>query len=155
MSDDVAGHAHLRRSVPVPVAIGEQLGNRFDFWNYVRGEAADVLQPNVWKVGGITEWLKVAHLAQSANLTIAPHNALELSAHLVGAITNGFMVENIEGGNLADFGVVIEAPAVTNAQVRLDSRPGHGVVFDEAALAAHLMDATGVVEREPAVHEGL
>lgn len=155
MSDDVAGHAHLRRSVPVPVAIGEQLGNRFDFWNYVRGDAADILQPNPWKVGGITEWMKVAHLAQSANLAIAPHNALELSAHLVGATTNGFMVENIEGGNLADFGIVLEAPKVTKARVCLDERPGHGVVFDETALEPHVMDVSGVVEREPAVHDGL
>src|SRR5690606_18376493 len=92
LSDDVAGHAHLRRNSQIPVAIGEQLGNRFDFWNYVRAEAADILQPNVWKVGGITEWMKIAHLAQHANLTVAPHNSLELSAHLVGAVPNGWMV---------------------------------------------------------------
>jgi len=55
LSDDVAGHAHVRAGSGVPVAIGEELGNRFEFWNYVRAEAVDVLHPNVWKVGGITE----------------------------------------------------------------------------------------------------
>lgn len=94
------------RTCGVPVAIGEQLGNRHDFWAYIRAEVADVLQPNVWKVGGVGEWMKIAHAAQLANLVIAPHDSLELSCHLVDAIRNGFLVENIFGGNLSDLGVV-------------------------------------------------
>lgn len=154
LSDDVAGHAHVRAAGTLPVAIGEQLGNRFDFWNYVRADAADYLQPNVWKVGGITEWMKIAHMAQHANLPVAPHNALELSAHLVGAVPNGWMIENIFGGNLADFGIVDTAPKVVNASVRLGEEPGHGIVFNEAALAPFEM-AAGLVQREPATHAGL
>jgi L-alanine-DL-glutamate epimerase-like enolase superfamily enzyme len=154
LSDDVAGHAHVRATGALPVAVGEQLGNRFDFWNYVRADAADYLQPNVWKVGGITEWLKIAHLAQHANLPVAPHSALELSAHLLAAVPNGWMVENIFGGNLADFGIVDEAPEVEGARVRLGARPGHGVVFNETALARFVM-TEGVVQREQTTHAGL
>ncbi len=155
LSDDIAGHAHVRNAGGVPVAIGEQLGNRFDFWNYVRAEAADILQPNVWKVGGITEWLKIAHMAQVANLSIAPHNALELSAHLVAAVPNATMVENIEGGNLADFGIVQKAPEVHNATIILPHTPGHGIVFDEDALAQHLLPEGAAVVRELTTHAGL
>lgn len=155
LSDDVGGHAHLRRNSRVPVAIGEQLGNRFDFWNYVRADAVDVLQPNVWKVGGITEWLKIAHMGQHANLPVAPHNALELSAHLVGAVSNGWMVENIEGGNLADFGIVRDAPRVENAQIRLEETLGHGVVFDEDALKPLALVPGAIIDRESTAHGGL
>lgn len=155
LSDDVQGHAHLRSRIGIPVALGEQLCNRFEFWNYVRTGAADVLQPNVWKVGGITEWIKIAHMAQHANLTVAPHNSLELSSHLMGAVPNGWAVENIEGGNLADFGIIEQAPYIENARVTLTDIPGHGVVFDEAALAFYEMDAQSVVERKNSAHNGI
>lgn len=155
LSDDVAGHAHVRATGGIPVAIGEQLSNRFEFWNYVRAGAADVLQPNVWKVGGITEWMKIAHLAQHANLMIAPHNALELSSHLVAAVANGFMVENIFGGNLDDLGAVSERPQIASARMRLSRAPGHGVIFDLANLAGRQLALDAAVEREPVSHGGL
>lgn len=155
LSDDVAGHANLRKRIGIPVAIGEQLCNRFDFWSYVMTGAADILQPNVWKVGGITEWIKIAHMAQHANLVIAPHNALELSAHLIGAIPNGRMIENIEGGNLADLGVVTQGPTIENARVHLDDIPGHGVVFSEAVLARFSLNPLATIDRCSSIHEGV
>ncbi len=135
--------------------LGEQLGNRFEFWNYVVAEAVDVVQPNVWKVGGITEWLKIAHLAQHANLPIAPHDSLELSRHLVAGVANGFMVENIFGGNLSDLGVVEEPVAIAGGRTRLPETPGHGVVFREDMLARYALKPGEIVRREPSVHGGL
>ncbi len=155
LSDDVAGHAHLRRTCGVPIAIGEQLGSRYDFWAYIRAEAADVLQPNVWKVGGVGEWMKIAHAAQLANLVVAPHNSLELSCHLVGAIRNGFPVENIFGGNLSDLGVVEEPVAVAHGRIALPKHPGHGVVFCRDKLESHRLHPGKPVPREPSVHSGL
>ncbi len=48
--------------------------------------------------------MRIAALAHSANLLIAPHDALELSQHLVPAVSNGYMVENIFGSDLFDLG---------------------------------------------------
>jgi len=155
LSDDVAGHAHLRRTCGVPVAIGEQLGNRYDFWAYIRAEAADVLQPNVWKVGGVGEWMKIAHAAQLANLVIAPHDSLELSCHLLGAIRNGYLVENIFGGNLSDLGVVEEPVTVTRGRIALSQKPGHGVVFQGDRLKSYRLKPGKPVLREASVHSGL
>ncbi|MEO7241686.1 MAG: mandelate racemase/muconate lactonizing enzyme family protein [Variovorax sp.] len=155
LSDDVAGHAHLRRTCGVPIAVGEQLGSRYDFWAYIRGEAADILQPNVWKVGGVGEWMKIAHAAQLANLVVAPHNSLELSCHLVGAIRNGFMVENIFGGNLSDLGVVEEPVNVVNGRIALPQQPGHGVIFQRDKLETHRLEPGKPVSRESSVHAGL
>lgn len=155
LSDDVRGHAHVRAAGGVPVAIGEQLGNRFEFWNYVVAGAVDVLQPNVWKVGGITEWLKIAHLAQHANLAIAPHDSLELSRHLVAGVANGFMVENIFGGNLSDLDMVEEPVAITRGRTRLPERPGHGVVFRQDVLDRHLLTPGEIIDRKPSFHGGL
>lgn len=155
LSDDVAGHAHLRRTCGVPIAVGEQLGNRYEFWAYIRAEAADVLQPNVWKVGGVGEWMKIAHAAQLANLVIAPHDSLELSCHLVGAIRNGFLVENIFGGNLSDLGVVEEPVTVARGRIALSQKPGHGVVFRGDRLKSYRLEPGRPVLREASVHSGL
>lgn len=155
LSDDVAGHAHVRAQCGIPVAIGEQLCNRFEFWNYVRQGAADILQPNVWKVGGITEWMKIAALAQSANLQIAPHNALELSQHLVAAATNGYMVEKIFGSDLYDLGATQTPIEVHAGKIALTEIPGHGVVFDGPALAANRLDHGTAIQRQSTTHAGL
>lgn len=155
LSDDVAGHVHVRSQGRIPVAIGEQLCNRFEFWNYVREGAADVLQPNVWKVGGITEWMKIAALAQSANLLVAPHNALELSQHLVAATSSGYMVEKIFGSDLFDLGATRSPVEVRAGKITLSDRPGHGVEFDGPALAAHRIDHGSVIKRQATTHGGL
>lgn len=155
LSDDIRGHAHVRAAGGVPVAVGEQLGNRFEFWNYVVAEAVDVVQPNVWKVGGITEWLKIAHLAQHANLPVAPHNSLELSRHLVAGVSNGFMVENIFGGNLSDLGVVEEPVAIERGRTHLSERPGHGVKFLKDVLLRYALTPGDVIDRTPSAHGGL
>ncbi len=136
ISDDVAGHAHVRAHGGVPLALGEQLCNRFEFWNYVRAEAVDILQPDVWKVGGITEWMKIAALAQCANLVVSPHGALEISLHLAGATPNSGMVENIFGLNLHDFGATTTPIEIRNGAIALPETPGHGVMLDGPALAA-------------------
>ena len=135
LSDDVAGHSQLRRASNVPVAVGEQLCNRYEFWNYVREEAADYLQPCVWKVGGITEWMKIANMAQCANLIISPHGALELSIHLAAAIGNCDRIENIFGVGLHELGITTVPPRIVDGLMVPDETPGHGVVLDGEALS--------------------
>lgn len=154
LSDDVDGHVHVRANGGIPVAIGEQLCHRFEFMRYIRREAADILQPHVAKVGGITEWMKIAHLAQAANLPMAPNAVLELSMHLIAAIANGYMVENILGSNLADLGIA-EPVEVRNGRIRLPDRPGHGTVFDWSALARYRVDPATVFKPQATTHQGL
>jgi L-alanine-DL-glutamate epimerase-like enolase superfamily enzyme len=155
LSDDVAGHAHVRAHGGVPVAMGESLCNRFEFWNYVRAEAVDYLQPDVGKVGGITEFLKIAALAQCANLVVSPHGVLELSLHLAGAIPNASKVENIFGLSLHELGATTAPVQIVDGTIALPQAPGHGVVFDGPALAAHEITAGAAFAREAITHAGI
>lgn len=134
LSDDVAGHARLRVNSTIPVAVGEQLCNKFEFWNYVRDNAVDVLQPCVWKLGGITEWFKVGAMAQTANLLISPHGALELSLHLAAAIPNSDKIENIFGVSLYELEVTTVETVIRDGFAVPPDMPGHGVVLDGPAL---------------------
>ncbi len=92
-SDNLEGLRHLRQKTAIPIALGENLYTRFDFRNLITMEAADIMQPDVSRVGGITEWIRVAHLASAYDIKIAPHGMQEIHASLLGAINNAMMVE--------------------------------------------------------------
>ncbi|QOL82524.1 mandelate racemase/muconate lactonizing enzyme family protein [Pseudooceanicola spongiae] len=144
-SDDVDGHARLASVSPTPIALGEEVSTRYEFWRYVSSGAVHYLQPNVLKVGGITEWLKIAHLGNCANLTIAPHGALEASVIVAAAIPGCYPVENIDGGSFMDQGIAHHAAAPVYGKVILSDAPGLGVDFDRAALAPYAAGPDTVV----------
>jgi L-alanine-DL-glutamate epimerase-like enolase superfamily enzyme len=150
LSDDVHGHRKVRDATGVPIAMGEQLCNRFEFWNYVRDDAADFLQPDVWKVGGVSEYLKIMALGGAANIDISPHACMELSVHLACAVPNALHVENIFGLNLYDFGATAEPLPVRDGRLSPTDTPGHGVVFDGPSLTeANEIQPGQAIDREP------
>lgn len=137
LSDDADSHARLAAQTRVPIALGEELSTRYEFWRYVSAGAVAYLQPNVLKVGGISEWLKIAHLGMAANLTIAPHGALEVSSIVAPSIPGCYPVENIDGGAFSDQGILEEPTCVHSGTIALSDRPGLGVSFDRGALAQY------------------
>ena len=150
LSDDVQGHRKLRQATGVPIALGEQLCNRFEFWNYVNADAADFLQPDVWKVGGVSEFMKIVALGGATNIDISPHAALELSVHLAAAAPNALHVENIFGLNLHDYGATANPAPVENGYLSPGDAPGHGVVFDGPSLTEENEVKPGQkIDREP------
>lgn len=132
--DDVAGHAALKRAVRTPIALGESLHSRAQFLDYLRADAVDYVQADVAFVGGLTEWLKIAHLAQVFGRPVAPHYMMELSLHMLCGVPNAFMLENVVGGSFTELGLLAEPIVVEGAVGRPPARPGHGIVFDRAAL---------------------
>lgn len=135
--DDIAGHAALKRAIATPIALGESLHSRAQFLAYLQAGAVDYVQADVAFVGGLTEWLKIAHLAQAFGKPVAPHFMMELSLHMLCGVPNGFMLENVIGGSFTELGLVEEPIVVENGVGVPPARPGHGVVFDRGALAAH------------------
>jgi len=138
--EDIEGHAHLRRSTRVPVAVGESLYTKHQFLDYLRAEAADVLQPDVGRVGGITEWMKIAHLCEAWNRPVAPHFLYELSMHLVCAVPNGLILENVTGGSLTELGYLSQPIRIENGCARPSQEPGHGISFDYERMQPFRVD---------------
>jgi len=92
--NDVRLLADLRRKTTIPIAAGQNEGSRFRHLELLLHGSVDFLQPNVFYVGGFTEALKVAALAQAFNIPISngggwPHHNM----HLQGAVANGTQVE--------------------------------------------------------------
>ena len=94
-AEDVAGHRQLREHTPIPVAVGESMYHLAQFREYLEQGACSIVQPDVARIGGITPWLKVAHLAEAFDVPVCPHFLMELHVSLCAAVPNAAWVEYI------------------------------------------------------------
>jgi L-alanine-DL-glutamate epimerase-like enolase superfamily enzyme len=94
-ADDVNGHARLAAATSVPIAVGESLYSLAQFREYLQQGACSIVQVDVARIGGITPWMKVAHLAESFGVGVAPHFLMELHTQLACSVQNGMWVEYI------------------------------------------------------------
>lgn len=125
-ADDIAGHAQLARATSVPVAVGESLYSLSQFKDYLTAGAASVVQVDVARIGGITPWLKVAHLAEAHNVTVCPHFLMELHLPLVCAIPNAKWLEYIPQLDL----ITKQEMKLENGHAFPSETPGLGIDWD-------------------------
>jgi D-arabinonate dehydratase len=91
--DDYDGHRKLAQATSIPIATGENEYTRYGFRDLIRHECAAILNADAKVLGGVTEFMKVAALAQANDLDIAPHGSQDIHVHLVAAISNGLILE--------------------------------------------------------------
>ena len=139
-ADDIAGHRRLCSSTPIPIAVGENLYNRYAFKEYLARDAASILQPDVARVGGVTEWLRVANTAHSFNTVVVPHFLMELHVHLVCAVPNAILLEHFPF--LDRF--VEEPVRVEEGYAYPTQSPGHGVRFTPQAAEEHCVESSSL-----------
>lgn len=94
-AEDVSGHVQLRRHTCIPVAVGESMYHLSQFREYLEQGACSIVQPDVARIGGITPWIKTAHLAEGFNVPVCPHFLMELHVSLCAAVPNAPWVEYI------------------------------------------------------------
>ena len=93
LADDIDGLAAVAAAIDIPVATGEHEYTKFGFRELIARGGADIVQPDVGRVGGVTEWMKVAHLAHAYNLPVAPHAFQLVHLHVACATPNLRIVE--------------------------------------------------------------
>ena len=93
LADDIEGLIRVSHSIDIPVATGEHEYTKYGFKELLTRGAVDIVQPDVGRVGGVTEWLKAAHMAHAFNLPVAPHGAQLVHLHLACATPNLKVVE--------------------------------------------------------------
>jgi len=141
LADDVEGHARLRRLVPCPLAIGENVYTLQQFNHYLARGACDFVQADVVRVGGITPYLEIAALARAWGVPLAPHFMMELSGQLLCCLPNAHILENIDGGSLSDLEALAEPIRIEDGWFTPPDVPGHGILFDRDRLAAYAVTA--------------
>ena len=134
--DDIAGHARIAKEGGVPLATGENFHTVYEFQHMINYGAIAFPEPDVATIGGITPWLKVAHLAETNNLPVTTHGVHDLQVHLLAAVPNASYLE-VHGFGLERF---IQHPLqIEEGEAIAPDRPGHGVEFDWQSLNAHKM----------------
>lgn len=136
-----------------PLAAGENHYTRYEFQHIVDTQAITILQPDLSKSGGITEVMRIAHLASTWKLPIHPHTSmtgLNMAAtiHFLCAIDNGGYFEADVSKNNRFRDQMASSPYEVDADgcVRPREAPGIGVEMDESFLAAHpLIDGPSYV----------
>ncbi len=129
-ADDLSGHERLSASTTLPVAVGESLYSPGQFREYLQRGACSVVQVDVARIGGITPWLKVAHLAETFNLPVCPHFLMELHVSLCAAVPNARWVEYIPQID----SLTTEPMRIEQGHAVPSDAPGLGIAWDFAAI---------------------
>ncbi len=129
-AEDISGHVQLARMTTIPIAVGESLYSLSHFREYLALGAAGIIQPDVARIGGITPWLKAAHLAEAFNVKVAPHFLMEIHVSLSAAVPNAIYVEHIpQLRAITHTGLAIE-----NGMAVAPDAPGLGIDWDMAKI---------------------
>lgn len=128
---DAEGHANLARSLDTPVATGEMLASVAEHVRLIEVGAADIVQPDAPRIGGITQFLKLAALAEAKQLEIAPHFAMEIHCHLAAAYPIEPWVEHFDWLDP----LFNEHLEIRDGRMWVSDRPGLGFTLSEQATA--------------------
>jgi L-alanine-DL-glutamate epimerase-like enolase superfamily enzyme len=129
--DDVHGHARIVREGGLPIATGENLHTLHEFAHFMRAGAVTFPEPDVTNCGGVTVFMKIAHLAEAFNLPVTSHGAHDVTVHLLAAVPNRSYLE-AHGFGLERF--IAHPLRIVDGLAQAPDRPGHGVEFDWRAL---------------------
>jgi L-alanine-DL-glutamate epimerase-like enolase superfamily enzyme len=140
--DHLHDYVLLRNSTPVPIAGGEVLTRRQTFTPWLQQRAFDIVQPDVTKVGGISEERRIAWMAEECGVRFIPHGwntALGLAAdlHLASANRNTDLVEYLTGSPFIDD--LVETPWKLDAEgmLAVPGGPGLGIAMNLDAVEKH------------------
>jgi L-alanine-DL-glutamate epimerase-like enolase superfamily enzyme len=128
--EDVDALAEVARAVDVPIAAGETFSTKYGFRRIIEKRAADIVIVDVLRCGGITEWMKVAAMAEAWTLPVASHCVHDLSAHVIAAIPNGLIVEYMPWWDV----IYKDPPQVKEGCFWIEDKPGIGLELDPKAI---------------------
>ena len=140
--DNLEGYAVLAREAPMRIAAGEWLNTRFEFYDLMEKGGIDVVQPDIGRVGGLTEAMRVCHAAQDRGRLVVPHCwktgiGIAASAHLAAAIPHCPFIEFLPK-ELCDSPLrrelTIDELHLEDGVLPLPEKPGLGVEVDMEAL---------------------
>ncbi len=127
---DHAGEARLAAALDVPIASGESAFSHDEFRLMIEHRCADILMPDVQRVGGPTEFLRIGQLAAASNVRVSGHTAPEMTLSLMACLPNGDCLEVMPWATPC----YAEQVRVEGGFAHASPRPGWGHALDPAAL---------------------
>ena len=128
---DLSGSARVAAEIDTPVASGETEYARYGFRDMLERGSADVLMPDLERVGGISEFVKVAHMADAFDVPVSPHLYTEQCLQLCGALNNVTYSEMMPWLST----LYNESIELVDGNLLIPDRPGLGFTFNKDELA--------------------
>lgn len=147
-SDDLDGYRQLSEASPIRIAAGEWLNTRWEFFDLMDRGGVDVAQPDVGRVGGLTEAMRVVRAAKDRGKLIVPHCwktgiGVAASAHLAAASSNCAFIEYLPAGvafSPLRRELVQDELRLENGRIPLPQKPGLGIELNDEALEKFRVD---------------
>jgi len=130
VADDYPGQARVAHALATPIAAGEYTYGITPFRHMLEARSVDIVMIDLLRVGGITQWLKVAGMARAFNLPVVSHVLPEIFVHLIAAIPHGLTVEYMPWTNR----LFEEIPVPVGGYLEVPDKPGLGLAFDRGAI---------------------
>lgn len=137
MPDKIQSYAAIRRESPIPISGGEHEYTRWGIHRLLAAEAVDVLQPDIYWAGGITEMLKICALASAYDLPVIPHgHSAPASIHLIAAQPEPLtpMAEYLIKWNDVHQFFLARRTEPVNGMIPVPEGPGIGMDLDAAKI---------------------
>ena len=128
--DDYPGLARIADALGTPIAAGEYHYGIVPFRHLLEHRSIDIVMIDLLRAGGITQWMKIAGMAEAFNLPVVSHLIPEFHTHLIAAIPNGLTVEYMPW----TLRLFEETPTLEQGQLLVPAEPGFGLAFDQSAL---------------------
>ena len=128
--DDFQGLARVADALTTPVCAGEYHYGIRPFRHMLEARSIDIVMIDLLRAGGITQWMKIAGMAEAFNVPVVSHLIPEIHVHLVAAIPHGLTVEYMPW----TLRLFEETPTIEDGDMVVPHKPGLGLKFDAAAL---------------------
>lgn len=127
---DLEGVARVAAALDTPIASGETEYTRYGFRRMLELKSADVLMPDLQRVGGVTEFLRVAHMADAFDVAVSSHLFPEMSIQLLAALGNATWLEHMPWFAPLYAGAL----ELRDGAMAVPEDPGWGLRLDPAAI---------------------
>jgi len=134
LADEIDNLAKLANETSIPIALGENHYTKWEFKELMERGAVEIVQADIGKCGGVTEFIKIAAMADAYGLPVCPHHTEFIDASLVAAIPNGLFHEYIQEFFEPMAQVFVDSIKPKNGEVSPLNKPGFGIEINEEAV---------------------
>ncbi len=128
---DLDGLARVAAALDMPIASGETEYTRYGFRRMLELRSADILMPDLQRVGGVSEFMRVGHMAESHDIAVSSHLFPETSLQVLGALSNAIFLEYMPWFSP----LYNEALVFADGCAVVPERPGWGFTFNKDYIA--------------------
>ena len=132
--DEIDNLARLADETSIPIALGESHYTKWEFKELMKRGTMEIVQADVVKCGGVTEWVKIAAIADAYGLPVCPHGSSYITTPVVAAVPNGLFSEYVHVSHDTMGQVFIDPIKAKNGEISPSNKPGFGVEFNEEAI---------------------